>query len=166
MTQTRTHLGGYACGAEEARVLVHVERDAAHVVGLEHARAEVMDEAQRRDDERRGPGELLSAIGRGVVSAFQCGEKGDENRVSEMGSRGEEGHMSEKERALTQGRRTGSARARPGPSARGTTRTCVRRARRMSDSRSGGTNRRLNEIDAPELFNVANPRRRARSTGS
>ena len=92
-----THLGGYACGAEEARVLVHVERDAAHVVGLEHARAEVMDEAQRRDDERRGPGELLSAIGRGVVSAFQCGEMriGFRKWVTE----GRRGHMSEKERA-------------------------------------------------------------------
>lgn len=31
------HLGGYTRGAEEACVLVHIEWDATHIVGFEHA---------------------------------------------------------------------------------------------------------------------------------
>ena len=81
---------GYACGAEEAGVLVHVERGPPDAVRVEHPRAKVVDEAERGDDERGGARKLLSAIGRRIVSAFQCGEQGDEDRVSEMGSRGEE----------------------------------------------------------------------------
>ena len=49
---------GYTCGAEEAGVLVHVEGHAADGVGLEHACSEVVDEAERGEDEGGGAGEL------------------------------------------------------------------------------------------------------------
>ena len=46
------HFGGYPCCAEETGVLVHVEGHTADGVRLEHARAQVMDEAERRQNER------------------------------------------------------------------------------------------------------------------
>ncbi len=57
-----THFGGYAGGTKESGVLVHVERGAAHRVGLEDACAEVVDESQRRHDQGSGSRQLLAAI--------------------------------------------------------------------------------------------------------
>ena len=68
--RARTHLGRYPSGPEQARVLVHVERDAtgADGVGRERAGAEVMDEAEGGDDEGCGARELGATLGGGVVS--------------------------------------------------------------------------------------------------
>ena len=68
--RARTHLGRYPSGPEQARVLVHVERDAtgADGVGRERAGAEVVDEAEGGDDESGGARELSAALGGGVVS--------------------------------------------------------------------------------------------------
>ena len=53
----------------------HVKRSAAHGVGLEHARTEVMNEPERGHDERRRAGELLPSIGSRIVPVER--EKGE-----------------------------------------------------------------------------------------
>ena len=73
--QECAHLSGDTSGAEEASVLVHVKRSAAHGVGLEHARTEVMNEPERGHDERRRAGELLPSIGSRIVPVER--EKGE-----------------------------------------------------------------------------------------
>ena len=73
------HLGRDTSSAEEASVLVHVERSAAHGVRLEHARTQVMNEPERRHNEGRRARQLLSSIGCRIVPVIEkmgAGEEG------------------------------------------------------------------------------------------
>lgn len=62
------YLSGYTGCAKEAGILVHVQRCAADGVRFEHASAEVMNEANRRENERRRARELLPPVWGWVIS--------------------------------------------------------------------------------------------------
>jgi hypothetical protein len=57
----RTYRSGNARGAEEAAILIHIQRDAAYGIGVQDLIAQVVDEAQTRGDERCCAGKLAAA---------------------------------------------------------------------------------------------------------
>lgn len=67
---TTTHLGRDPRGPAQPMILVHIAWCATDCARAELARAEVMDEAEGRDDEQGGAGELTAAIGCWVVPAW------------------------------------------------------------------------------------------------
>ncbi|KAI3480749.1 hypothetical protein L1887_57015 [Cichorium endivia] len=73
--------GGDARGGKEACILVHVQRSAAHVVWLENACAQIVDEGQTGEDEVGGPHELVAARRGGVILEDEEGVEVEHDRV-------------------------------------------------------------------------------------
>lgn len=66
-TRKTTNISGYPGRTKQPSVLVHIERCAAYGIGFEDSSAKVVNEAERRDDERCRARELRTTVWRRII---------------------------------------------------------------------------------------------------